>query len=408
MKSIVGVGVLAVPYATSLVGWIPSILGMAMVAGMNVWGIFCAVLARRILDARDSQADEDERETLLSFDKEKLRPAGLGPRDPDAETSGNAGLGFFDNLVFRVFGLPAQRLCFFCLILGQFTSGVAYVDLMMESSVALLYGREQDATSSVRGWLLVCIFVLLSALSFVQDFKGVAVLSTCAIAIYAFVFAGILRESAMASSAGTFGQQVMSVRVGDAKYGAWFGVVSFAFGGFSIATISYDEMRHPETFHQVTLWAFLGAWLIHALFAVFGYFCFGADVEEVVYDSFSPGSVFRDGSALAIFTIIALSYVLNMLPLYNCMELYLDRRSLRDAMPARVVLVASTVFVAYMVPSLVTVMGVLGTFSGVLTGFVLPAMVYLKVQPAPKLWEQVLCGLTVAFGCVGGACAMFF
>jgi len=62
----IGLGIISLPEATSHVGWLPSIIGLGVVAFITVWGIFFALEARTKLEKLEQDAHDTQEARALT------------------------------------------------------------------------------------------------------------------------------------------------------------------------------------------------------------------------------------------------------------------------------------------------------------------------------------------------------
>lgn len=382
LKAVVGLGILTLPRATAEIGWLASLVGLVIVAILSVGGIFVAVWAQQQLAATTNEVSQ---------------LVGLHVK-PNCAKRVDLGLGFFDGLTGRVFGPGGRLACVILLTACQFATGVVYLDIIASTVESSFPGR------NIRPLTHAALFVLLSLLSIVRTLQGVAWLSAIGLAIYGFICSGLFLETAQQWSQGILGHSSTALKVSADGFGTWFGTVNFAFGGFNIAVLVYDDMERPEDFVKVTNISFAVCGFAYATVAICGYLCFGDDVETMLYKSFRDESIFSRGSEWSIAIILVFSYILNMVPVYNLVERLCDDSQVTARLQytiLRSLVVAFTVMVAFAVPDALYVIDFTGALFGTALSFVLPALVYLRVVKRPAVWEYVLCAGLIAMGLAG-------
>lgn len=400
LKGLIGLGVLTLPYATKQVGWLVSSVGMALVAYMTVWGIFFAVLARQRLEkAPESHDLASSAHSTVPYDPEGAgllrRRTEYASRDVSAPGTDGEGeeacrIGSFEKVVGYALGAPWQMVFVGSIVVAQFGTGVAYVNVVSA-------GIESHFPSAdVRLRVLVSLGLLLTVLSTVRNLKGIAVLSVLGLLSYGFIFLGLTAQARTALETGTWGQSVVMVESREPHVGTWFGISAFSFGTFPIAIVVYDDMRDQGSFFTVTAWSFFCCWLFYTCVALLGYFCYGANVEEIIYLNFPVGTLFREGSLAFVCAGLTLSYVLQMWPVFRyaqqvCTQLHYSL--------VRGPLVWLSILIAYALPSTVAVIGIIGSVASAVSGFALPPLVFLALLghwPEPR--EGFLAAILVTVG----------
>lgn len=421
LKGLVGLGILALPYATTKVGWLFSLVGMALIALATAWGIFCCVLSAQLLDGEAASLLKSGLKESYGNDAEaapegaRAAAAAVGGRSPlvgaltlseQLEEPMDTGLGFFDGVVAKVYGRGGQLLCTVCIFMVQFATGVAYVDVIASSVEPYLY--PYFGPDGGRTQVLLALTVVLSAFSTVESLQGVAVLSMLAFLVYFWVFGGLISEVATSYATGTLASTRAVHRLSAPHFGAWFGICSFAFGGLPIAMVIYEEMSDPRSFYKVISLAFFVCWVFYSVFAVLGYTCYGASTATVVYFNFAEHSILGAGSVVSVTMMLLLTYVLQMFPIYKCAQIICSKIPQLENLSyvrVRTLVVLSTVVVAYVMPNTIVVLDVLGGIAGSITSFILPAAVFLKVKRDASLAEKSMCWLMMVLGGAGGIMA---
>merc|ERR1719433_702008 len=191
----------------------------------------------------------------------------------------------------------------------------------------------------------------------------------------------------------------------DRDYGEWFGMTSFAFGSFPIAILVYDNMREPQGFFKVTWLSYGITWLFYPSFALLGYFSFGEGVSQVIYFDFTAASVWRHLSLVSIVVILAFSYVLQMMPVFAFAQTHCQRpgspfRALHYSV-VRFAITALGVLIAWLMPDVISIIDTFGAVTGVISGMIFPAVLFLKVNTRKGFLMLAWPVLLIAFGVVG-------
>jgi len=404
LKFMIGLGIISLPEATSHVGWLPSIIGLGVVAFITVWGIFFALEARTKLEKLEQDAHDTQTAIALT-EGDPLLASGSWQDMPDS------GCGFFDKIVGKVLGRPAQYIFAASIALGQFTTIVMYVNVITVNIESYFPGSLGDYHVQV----LMSLVLVLGIFSLTPTLQGVAVLSAVGLSIYAFLFIGLVHEIVDKVIAGVLpASAVMVKQGGEVGYGQWFGVACFSFSAFPGAMVVYEDMRNPRSFHLVIGGVFFTAWLVYSTFAFAGYLCFGDQTDVLLYFNFERGTAYRNFSALALACILTFSFIIQAIPVFNCATKLWDATGLAGKLGAeglpslpfiRWAVLALTVVVAYLVPSIKVLMGTLGALSGVIAGFIFPALTYLRLSTRDEWLPRCRCFLVLVIGVMGAWCS---
>lgn len=384
LKGQIGLAILTLPYATKQVGWVPAVLGLALVGVLTVLGIFFAVFCKLAVDPERIPLDQMDR-------KQQARP----PVSIGSETSGvDTGLGFFDKLVGEVLGPTGKWVCSASIFLCQFATGVAYIACTVDSLEVYM-----PAVSHVRHYIYLGLFLVLTLLSSVRTLRGVSVLSACGVLLYLAILLALCCIAVQELFGGGFSDTITAaVPPQQANYGAFFGTTLFAFGAFSVAIVVYDEMYEQRHFFKVCSLSYCASFLLYALFGTIGYFCYGAATEDIIYLNFPEGSLLRNGCVCCFCVVLSFTYVLQMYPCFNFVELAIGKA---HYMLPRVLLILASFLVAMSVPDTSFVIRVYGSLSAVISSFVLPTVVYFLVSERVTIYEYVL-GAGLLLLAVGG------
>lgn len=397
LKFMIGLGIISLPEATSHVGWLPSIIGLGIVAFITVWGIFFALEARVKLERLEQDAHDTQAARALT-EGDPLLASGSWQDMPDS------GCGFFDKIVGKVLGRPAQYVFAASIALGQFTTIVMYVNVITVNIESYF------PDSHIHLHVLTSLVIVLGIFSLTPTLQGVAVLSAVGLSIYAFLFIGLVHELVDKVIAGVLPASAVMVKQTATSYGQWFGVSCFSFSAFPGAMVVYEDMRNPRAFHLVIGGVFFVVWLIYSTFAFAGYLCFGDRTHVLLYFNFEEGSAYRNLSALALACILTFSFMIQAYPVFHCAARLWDATGLAGKLGAeglpslpfiRWAVLALTIVVAYLVPSIKVLMGTLGALSGVIAGFIFPATVYLRLSTRDEWLPRCRCLFVLVIGVMG-------
>lgn len=390
LKSLIGLGVLNLPWATRKVGWLASVAGMAVVCAMTVYGIFYAVKAKEKLgDFHEAKA---QAKAEARADRERNATETTPLQSPCASpTYRGCGLGPFDPVVQEVLGLPGLALWAFSVNISQVGTAIAYITVILKSAESL---------GAAHAHAFCALGILLMVLSTVKRLQGIAYFSCIGLLVYSFVLLGLIWESGQRVADGRFGASVHAVSLEASAHDiiGWFGIVAFAFGGLPVSLSIYEEMSKPEDFFKVTSIAFGICWAIYASVGALGYACYGNSTDTIIFFNFAPGSVFRVGSVTTVSVILILTYVIQMVPVYNFAQSVVG--DYVHWLAIRLVIVAFTMVVAHFIPSTVTLISITGAFASAMSCFVLPPLVYISMKPAPPWHEIATCICLIILGCV--------
>uniref|UniRef100_A0A7S1M3I3 Amino acid transporter transmembrane domain-containing protein n=1 Tax=Alexandrium catenella TaxID=2925 RepID=A0A7S1M3I3_ALECA len=302
-------------------------------------------------------------------------------------------LGFFDVVVLRVLGYPGQLLCSLSIAFAQITTVIAYLDTISDSI-------ESYVLQGQRSIVLALIGAVVASLSTVKTLTGVSYLSLMGLLTYLVIFIALVVEAFRYGFDGTLGDSTKALRASGRDYGTWFGISAFAFGGFAIAVVVYDDMKEPRHFYRVVSMTYLAVWLFYTAFALLGYFCYGEHTDEVIYFNFPDNSALKQICVASVCVVLLLTYVVQMMPVYSWAESF--SKDIMHYAVVRGIIVLLTLVIALFVRNLVLTITIGGAVASAVSSFVLPPVAYLIVQPRAHWTEWVLAVGLVVLG-VGGA-----
>lgn len=358
----IGAGVLALPYATSRVRLGLALPGMAVVAVLNALGIWRLVECSIHLSAAN-----DER----------------------AKPANDWGLGPAAAVSSAVFGRVGLLLASWAVLSAQIGCGICYIDVIVRTMEPYLEGVLTPLMQKASLLLLLCLLCLL------RELRDLAWLSAIALAVYVYVAFALAKWGARELSDGPQGD---FLPVGWEHFGVWFGQSIFAFEGINVAQYVYHDMQveDPGPFLRVLGVSYVICWIAYSFVGGFGYWCYGDAVKQVIYLNFPESSPDVVAVEVILCAVLVFSFAVQMYPVFHFVEATCLGASTGDQdaegsqkasswkhIVASVVVRWSAVlfiFIAAMiVPDVAKIMDLVGSLSFGVIGFVLPALLHLKV-----------------------------
>ncbi|KAI4986016.1 hypothetical protein ZWY2020_018646 [Hordeum vulgare] len=341
--SIVGTGVLGLPFAFRTAGWLAGALG---VAGAGAATFYCMLL---LLDCRDKLREQETEEDGLG--DERCR-------------HGDGGNYTYGDLGERGFGPIGRYFTEAIIIIGQTGGSVAYLVFIGQNLSSVL-----PALSSST----VVLAVLLPAEEDVQ-----------LLAERGRPFAG------RSAFAGLWGVPFAC------------GVAVFCFEGFCLTLALEASMSNRSRFRPVLLQAIVGVTVVYVGFGVCGYLAYGDATQDIVTlnlpDNWSTAAV-----KVVLCVGLALTFAVMMYPIHEIVEARLlapggwvrkrcggvvQRAALHLS---RVAVVAALAAIACFVPAFGQFVAFVGSTVCALLSFVLPALFHLRVVgPTASPWARAL------------------
>jgi len=390
LKFTIGLGVLGLPHATKKIGWLPSLLGLPVMALMNVYGIIYAVKAKQKYEAMQDKRSEkgtsrgDESTYLLD-----------GEQSPNGK-KGESGLGFFDHLVGCVLGSPAQALCAGCILLGQILTGVAYVRVITESWAHL---AKDDSPSAHRVYSMV-LTVVLCSLTVAKSLRNIAFISGLGLLTCLWIIGLLMYESAEKLADGSLGTSVRAFAE-KPSFSAWYGVTGFAFANFPVAIEVFGEMKDKSSFVMVMGLCQTLVCSLYIAVGSLGYLCYGPVTKDFVLFNFPESTFVSISASVSLSAVLIFSFPVQMHPVYSCVQHFFEDRI--HYVVLRCVMVCATVLVSSLFHETAYAMQVAGAICFGIPCLILPVVVYMVLERRPHLLDAALaCAilLTGAYGCI--------
>lgn len=242
--SIVGTGVLGLPFAFRVAGWLAGSLGV-IIAGLATF--YCMLL---LVECRDKLAAEKEL--------------------PEATTYGDLG--------YRCIGKPGRYLTEFLIFISQCGGSVAYLVFIGQNLASVFKGHTLSIASYI--FLLVPIEIALSWIGSLSAFAPFSIFADiCNVLAMGFV----VKEDIQQAIGGDFSFRDRKA-ITDNLAGLPFagGMAVFCFEGFGMTLALEASMKERGTFPKVLAMAITWITLVYVLFGVFGYMAYGDDTKDII------------------------------------------------------------------------------------------------------------------------------
>lgn len=428
LKTMIGSGLLTLPWATGQFGLVLSLVGLVYLAYLSQAAIRMMVRCVAFSPLQRKTLVDELRHTGSLRDSRRPTAGSHGSQashDDDERLSGvplsrkssvvadGHGAGSWQIISVSAGGEPARIVTIVLLTLAQAGASVSYFDFVCDTMAIYL--------GTARVFNIFSLWAVLCVLSLLKQLKSVAWLSAAGLLTYLFVLALVV----------DFGTQAIDQRGGlsappapklvvPAGLGAWFGPALFAFEGMGTALSIYEAMEDadPQPYFAVVSATYAISYGLYAGVGAFGYVAWGGGVEKVILDSFphyntSVGAVHTAdqdltmAAHLALSLILALSFVLQMTPVYHVIEDLLHNPD-HSRLPAswwpltRAAIVGVIAVVGALVPDMETMISLTGSVAFSAIGFVLPGAFFLLLRP-PATRAPAPPVLTAAGGGAGEA-----
>ncbi|KAF0910992.1 hypothetical protein E2562_005381 [Oryza meyeriana var. granulata] len=379
--SIVGTGVLGLPYAFRTSGWLAGALG---VAGAGAATFYCMLL---LLDCRDKLREQEAEE-------------------------GHDGNYTYGDLGEKCFGAIGRYFTEVTIILSQTGGSVAYLVFIGQNicSVFPTGGDEQLPRLSPAAVVLTVLLPAEAALSFIRSLSSLAPFSILADACTVLAVATVVKED-LQLLAGRGGSPFEGRSAFAGLWGVPFacGVAVFCFEGFCLTLALEASMSDRRKFRPVLLQAIAGVTVVYVCFGVCGYLAYGDAIRDIV--TLNLPKIWSTAAVKIVLCIaLALTFPMMMHPIHEIVEARLfppgrwARRCRggveRAAVQAsRVAVVAAVAAVACFVPAFGEFASFVGSTVCALLSFVLPALFHIRVVgAAASAWRRAVDGCFLLLG----------
>ncbi|XP_043707913.1 amino acid transporter ANT1-like [Telopea speciosissima] len=378
---IIGTGVLGLPYAFRVAGWLAGALGVT-IASIPVY--YCMLLLVQCRDKLASSSSSDDESDVV-------------------HTYGDLG--------FRAFGKKGRYLTESLVVLSQFGGSVAYLIFVGHNLSSIFKTHQLSFTSFI--FLLVPIEI---ALSWIRSLSALAPFSIFADICNILAMVIVIKQDLQLFEG--FSERKMITSLSALPFAG--GVAVFCYEGFGMTLALESSMSERRKFPWVLAMAFSGITVVYVLFGFFGYLAYGDQTRDIITLNL-PNDWSATAVKIGLCVGLALTFPIMMHPINEIIEGKLKQRewfqklchyhSSRGAgarervvvymSRALVVLVAAVVAVA--VPGFGVFISMVGSTVSAMLSFVLPTTFHLMFcGSSMRLWQKALdfcilsCGLAFA------------
>jgi len=368
IKSFVGVGILALPYAMREAGIYFGVLMMLLIAILSNYCFKLVINCKTLLNVRDKKH-------CTTF------------QDVGRETLG----------VWGDYGVKIS------LILSQFGTAVIYIIYIADNLESML---SSHVNINVRLYMVMLIPILAILLQ-LRDLKYLS--PTSVIGIIAVVIACIV---VLYYGFTVFPDQTPKsfpfVRITTVAY--YFGIAVFALEGIFLVVPIEDNMKNQWQYPLMLDVSMIFVTFLYLTFGFLGYLLFGDNVCSVITNNLPVGAVVVIIVQICLIVELIFSYPLQISPVVNLIENAItnpeDRFYELKRTLIRICLVLVTVGLAVVVPLFDLVTNLVGAFSNTFAGFILPVAFHIKLFYHKMHWTQFVFDILVLlFGTIGGGTA---
>ncbi|XP_039016055.1 amino acid transporter ANT1-like [Hibiscus syriacus] len=380
LVSIVGTGVLGLPYSFRVAGWLAGSLGAIIVGSAT---FYCMLL---LIECRHKLASEEELK----------------------------GTTTYGDLGFRCLGKPGRYLTEFLICISQCGGSVAYL-VFIGQNVASIF-KLNGLTFASDIFLLVPIEIALSWIRSLSTFAPFSIFAdVCNLLAMGFV----AKEDIQQAIRGDFSFRDRKMfNLGGLPFAG--GTAVFCFEGFGMTLALEQSMRERKAFPKVLAISFAWITLVYILFGTFGYMAYGDDTKDIITLNL-PKNWTAIAVQIGMCMGLIFTFPIMVHPVCEIIEGKLNRRFWfqklhnNDAESSitrsgkfgiyigRAVLVIGLAVLASFVPGFGVLVSLVGSSVCALISFVLPASFHLTLLGSSlSYWQKsldvfiLLCGLFFA------------
>ncbi|KDP21930.1 hypothetical protein JCGZ_03068 [Jatropha curcas] len=382
--SVVGTGILGLPFAFRIAGWLAGSIGV-IVAGIATY--YCMLL---LVQCRDKQASQE----------------------PTQETK------TFGDLGYKCLGNAGRFLTEFLIFISQCGGSVAYLVFIGQNLASIFKSHSYPVSSFI--FFLVLIEI---ALSWIGSLSSLASFSIIADICNIIAMAVVVKEEVEKLVSGEFkfsDRIAFTSNIGGLAFAG--GMAVFCFGGLGMTLALEGSMKEKQKFPSLLAKAFTGIILVYVSFGFSGYMAYGDQTEDIVtlnlLDNWSTIAV-QIGLCLGL----VFTFPMMVHPLHEIIEGKLEnsewyqklcykndetltRNGKFGRYASRAVLIVVLGVLASFVPGFGVFVSLVGSTVCAMISFVLPAIFHLIILgPSLNFWQKafdycfLICGSL--FACYG-------
>ncbi|KAK8949874.1 hypothetical protein KSP40_PGU016819 [Platanthera guangdongensis] len=365
--SIVGTGVLGLPYAFRKTGWLAGSLSVAAAGGSIYLCMLLLIQCRNRLEENDHE-------------------------------SGDAiHIQSYGDLGAKVFGATGRYLTEFLVVLSQAGSAVAYLIFIVQNLSS--FAKTNQSLISPSSFIFLLLLPLELSLSFIRSLSSIAPVSAFADVCNVLAMAIVIKEDFQLFDRFSWGRSAVNGIWGLPFAG---GVAVFCFEGFSMTLALEASMADRRKFPLVLLAAFIAITIVYVSFGSFGYLAYGNETKDIITLNLP-----NDWSAIAvkvgICVALAFAFPITMHPIYEIVETKLTAIGCFQKLPynargqritlqlARMAVLVMVAMVASYIPGFGAFISLVGSTVCAMLSFVLPATFHLVLMGSDlKLWRRAV------------------
>ncbi|XP_068653505.1 amino acid transporter ANT1-like [Aristolochia californica] len=366
--SIVGTGVLGLPFAFRVAGWLAGSIGV-IIAGVSTY--YCMTL---LVHTRDVLVIEESTE-----------------------------LSTYGDLGAKALGKPGRYLTELLILVAHCGGAVAYLLFIGQNLLSVFHSPSGMSYSSFV-FLLVPVEI---ALSFIRSLSALSPFSVFADVCNVLAMAIVVKEDLQLFD----GFKNMSAVTSWGGLPFTAGMAVFCFEGFGLTLSLEGAMRERRHFKKVLLGAIVCITAIYVCFGFFGYMAYGEETKDIITLNL-PQNWSTVAVKVGLCIALTFTFPIMMHPIHEIVEAKLERSFLFEKIccnsrlaqifflnTSRAISVLALAAVASFIPAFGTFVSLVGSTVCALLSFVLPASFHFLLAGAfSPLWQRLLDLVIVLLG----------
>ncbi|XP_038971952.1 amino acid transporter ANT1-like isoform X1 [Phoenix dactylifera] len=369
--SIVGTGVLGLPFAFRVAGWLAGSLGVAAAGLGNYYCMLLLVQCRHKLEEEEEEIDKPNQ----------------------IQTYGDLGE--------KAFGSVGRYLTELLILVAQTGGSVAYLVFIGQNLSSVFSStKTKDQPISPSVFIFLVLLPVEIVLSFIRSLASLAPFSAFADACNVLSMAIVMKEDFQ-----LFNRPLKTRNAFNGALGLPFaaGVAVFCFEGFSMTLALERTMTERKKFHWVLCQAFLGISLAYICFGIFGYFAYGDETKDIITLNL-PNNWSAIAVKVGLCIALAFTFPIMMHPIQEILEAKLKssrwfHKACNRVQAAewiglhgiRILALVALAVLASFIPGFGAFISFVGSTLCALLSFVLPASFHLTfLGSSMALWQRML------------------
>uniref|UniRef100_A0A0E0E9A0 Amino acid transporter transmembrane domain-containing protein n=1 Tax=Oryza meridionalis TaxID=40149 RepID=A0A0E0E9A0_9ORYZ len=350
--SIVGTGVLGLPYAFRTAGWVAGSLGVAA-AGCAT--LYCMLL---LVDCRDKLEEKESEETYH-------------------------GHYTYGDLGEKCFGTIGRCLTELLILVSQAGGSVAYLIFIGQNLHSVF-----SQLMSPAAFIFAILLPVQIALSFIRSLSSLSPFSIFADVCNVLAMAIVIKEDLQLFDHPFANRSAFN--------GLWaipftFGVAVFCFEGFSMTLALESSMAERRKFRWVLSQAVVGIIIVYACFGVCGYLAYGEATKDIITLNL-PNSWSSAAVKVGLCIALVFTFPVMMHPIHEIVEERFQSSGCFQKLShkvrgaewvglhsSRIVMVTILSVVASFIPAFGSFISFVGSTVCALLSFVLPTIFHLSI-----------------------------